>query len=193
MTKASDYRVLATLRDGRGVEIRAERPSDRDAWLAAFRHVSVDTLYHRFFVVKHEPSEQEVEFFLNIDFVNHVALVALTRDGDAPRIVGVARYVMVRPRRAEIAFTVDDDFQGKGLGAAMMRALTEIARDAGLEQFVAEVFAENASMLKVFAGSGLDMTTKSEGSVVHVSLRLPTAIAARDAADAARGDPGKVT
>ncbi len=105
----------------------------------------------------------------------------------------MARYMLVRPGQAEIAFTVDDDFQGEGLGSAMMRSLTEIALGAGLEQFVAEVLAENASMLEVFAHSGLEMTTKSEGSVVHVSLRLPSATAARDAAVADRGDPGKVT
>ena len=65
-----------------------------------------------------------------------------------------------------------DDYQGKGLGGALLRHLAAIGRDAGLSEFVAEVLAENAPMLKVFERSGLPMSEKHEGPLVHVTLRL---------------------
>ena len=67
---------------------------------------------------------------------------------------------------------VIDPYQGKGIGAALMRHLAAIARGAGLRELVAEVLPENAPMLKVFEKSGFRMTTKREPRVVHVALRL---------------------
>ena len=98
MTAAADYRALETLRDGQKVEIRALRPSDREGWLAAFRRASAETLHHRLFAVMRVPTEAEVDYFLNIDFVKHVALVAMTHENGVPTIIGVCRYVVVQPR-----------------------------------------------------------------------------------------------
>ena len=174
MTAAADYRALETLRDGQKVEIRALRPSDREGWLAAFRRASAETLHHRLFAVMRVPTEAEADYFLNIDFVKHVALVAMTHENGVPTIIGVCRYVVVQPGQAEIAFVVADDFQRKGLGAALMRRLAQIARNAGVEEFVADVMAENAPMLKVFDRSGLEMTTTTEYPIVRVVLRFPS-------------------
>ena len=101
-----------------------------------------------------------------------VALVALDKEGGQPTIVGGGRYVVVRPGQAEVAFAVIDEYQGQGIGAALMRHLAAIARQAGLGELIAEVLSENAAMLKVFEKSGLEMSTKREGVVVHVSLRF---------------------
>ena len=79
---------------------------------------------------------------------------------------------MERPRTAEVAFVVVDQFQGQGIGAALLRHLAIIARDAGLKEFIAEVLPENISMLKVFAKSGLKSSTKREPGVVHVALQI---------------------
>ena len=65
-----------------------------------------------------------------------------------------------------------DDYQRKGLGGALLWRLAAIGREGGLSEFVAEVLAENAPMLKVFERSGLPMRAKHEGPVVHVTLRL---------------------
>ena len=71
-----------------------------------------------------------------------------------------------------MAFAVIDEYQGQGLGAALMRDLATIARQSGLSELIAEVLASNAAMLKVFEKSGLEMTTEREGPVVHVTLTL---------------------
>jgi len=82
-------------------------------------------------VVKRGFSEKEIAFFMNIDFANHVALVALADEGGRNIIVGGGRYIVTEPGQAEIAFVVIDDYQGQGLGTLLMRHLAVIARKAG--------------------------------------------------------------
>jgi RimJ/RimL family protein N-acetyltransferase len=173
MFEPASFRVTETLKDGRKVEIRAQRPEDREGLRAAVRRASPETLYHRFFAVKREFSEREAHFFLDVDFVNQVALVAEATEDGRPAIVGGCRYVRVGPGRAEVAFSVIDAYQGKGLGAALMRHIAAIAGEAGIEELVAEVLSDNAPMLKVFERSGLALATKREGAVTNVSMRYP--------------------
>jgi RimJ/RimL family protein N-acetyltransferase len=172
MLDAANYSAFELLRDGRRIEIRALRKEDRDDLLAAVELISTESLYRRFFGIKRKFTEKEIAFFLNIDFVNHVALVAVLDQGGRQRIVGGGRYVVVRPGAAEVAFAVVDEFQGQGMGAALMGHLITIARDAGLKEFVAEVLQDNMAMLKVFEKSGLSQHTKRESRVVHVTLAL---------------------
>ena len=169
MTGAGDYAAIETLRNGERVEIRALRPDDRTDLLAAVERTSAQSLYRRFFGAKRSFTEQEIAFFLNVDFVKHVALVAVPQEG---LIVGGGRYVVFEPGRAEVAFAIVDDYQGRGIGRALMRHLVAIARDAGLVELTAEVLPGNAAMLKVFEKSGLTFDTRSEPGVVHVALRL---------------------
>jgi RimJ/RimL family protein N-acetyltransferase len=170
--KAADYAVIERLRNGLPLQIRALRPADRAAMAASLERASDETLYRRFFAPKRSFSEREIEFYLNVDFVSHVALAAVLEDGDRQVIVGGGRYIVLSPGRAEIAFAVDDPHQNLGIATLLMRHLVAIARDAGIEELVAEVLPDNAPMLKVFKRSGLSMTTRHDGSVVHVTLAL---------------------
>src|SRR5574337_253629 len=166
------YSATERLRDGRTILIRAQRPDDRDAMLAAFERASPTSVYRRFFGPRRSFTDKEADYFLNIDFVNHVAIVAEAENAGRRAIVGGARYVVVEPGRAEVAFVVIDEHQGKGIGGALLRHLAKIGRAAGLKEFAAEVLAENASMLKVFERSGLAVTSRPDGAEVHVTLRL---------------------
>ena len=167
----ANYSATETLRDGRTVEIRAQRSQDREGMLAAIARSSSGSLYRRFFAVRREFSEKETDYFLDIDFVNHVALVVVANDGGEPTIGG-GRYVVVQPGQAEVAFAIIDAYQGLGIGSALMRHLATLGRVAGLREFTAEVLTENAPMLNVFERSGLAMSTERDGTVVHVTLRL---------------------
>ena len=172
MMQAANYSAIEALSDGRRVEIRALRPDDQADLLAAVGRTSGQSLYRRFFAAKRELSEQEVAFFMNVNFVTHVALVAVVDDGGRPAIVGGGRYIVLQPGQAEVAFAVVDQYQGQGIGSALMRHLAAIARAAGLQELIAEVLPDNSPMLKVFEKSGFPLTTKRESRLVHVSLRL---------------------
>jgi ribosomal protein S18 acetylase RimI-like enzyme len=98
------------------------------------------------------------------------ALIAIADENGVRAIVGAGRYVIVQPGRAEVAFAVVDEYQGQGVGTALMRNLSSIARQAGLDELIAEVLASNGAMLKVFEKSGLQMSASREGPVMHVTL-----------------------
>jgi len=166
------YSATETLQDGQRVEIRALSPEDREALEAAVDRVSPLSLYRRFFAVKTFFTEKEAQFFVDVDFKKHVALVAVIDEGGRPVIVGGGRYVLVANEKAEVAFTVIDTCQGKGLGTILLKHLITIARSAGVRQFVAEVLSENRPMLHVFQHSGLPMSIRSSSDVTHVTLDL---------------------
>jgi GNAT superfamily N-acetyltransferase len=172
MLEAANYSAIERLTDGRSVEIRALRPEDKAGLMAAIERTSPQSLYRRFFGVKPRFSETEVSFFLNIDFADHVALVAVVEEEGRAVIVAGGRYVAVAPGRAEIAFAVIDQYQGQGLGAALLRHLVIIARVAGIKEFVAEVLPDNTPMLQVFRKSGLALNSTREQGVMHIVLQL---------------------
>ena len=170
--KGCDYRAIEALRDGRQAEIRALRSTDRAELLAAVGRSSAQSLYRRFFSPKRTFTQQEVAYFTNVDFDKHVALVATLPEGGRRVIIGGARYIVIQPGKAEVAFVVVDAYQGLGIGAALMRHLARHAREAGLEELIAEVLADNTAMLKVFERSGLRSRATRDAGIVHVRLEL---------------------
>jgi len=172
MLQADKYSAIETLRDGCRLEIRALTPDDRSNLIAAVARTSAESLRRRFFVPKNNFTDRETDFFLNVDFINHVALVAVIEEGDRTAIVGGGRYIVVQPGEAEIAFAIVDHYQGRGIGRALMRHLIAIARAAGVKRFIAEVLAENLPMLRIFEQSGLAISTKREAELRHVTLEL---------------------
>src|SRR5262245_13198361 len=172
MSEATNYSVVERLRNGRAIEVRALRPSDRADLVAAANSIGARSLYCRFLGLKRHFSEKEIDFFVNIDFADHVAIVVVIREGGRRAIVGGGRYVVVRPGTAEVAFTVVDKYQGQGIGAVLMRHVVTLAGKAGLEELIAEVLPDNVPMLKVFERSGLCLRRWQEDGVVHVSMRI---------------------
>lgn len=172
MLNPASYTATENLRNGSPVEIRAQRPEDRDGLVAAVGRVSADSLYRRFFSRKRELSEQEIDFFANVDFVRHVSLVAVVPEGGRATIIAGARYIVTEPGRAELAFVVVDEYQGQGIGSLLLRHLIAIAREAGLARLSAEVLPENTSMLKVFQKCGLPGRTRRDPHSVRIDLEL---------------------
>jgi GNAT superfamily N-acetyltransferase len=172
MPEAATHTAHERLRDGSEIEIRSLRPEDEADMLAAVGRASEQSLQRRFFAVKRGFSEKERAFFMEIDFKEHVALVALAPEADRSVIVGGGRYVVFEPGRAEMAFVVVDAWQGRGIGSILMRHLVGIARDAGLRELTAEVLPENGAMRKVFGKFGFKPAQPRDPQTVHLSLTL---------------------
>lgn len=172
MNGIATYSAMDSLRNGAAMEIRALRPEDREGMLSAVDRSSPQSLYRRFFGAKRHFSEKEIAFYTEVDFVNHVALVAVVEEKGRPTIVAGGRYIADESGNAEVAFVVIDGYQGQGIGATLMRHLVAIARGAGLTKLTAEVLADNSRMLKVFEKCGLRMNTTRASEVVHVVLAL---------------------
>src|SRR4030081_2712365 len=133
MSEAIDYTARELLSDGSQIEIRALRREDEADMLAAVGKTSAQSLQRRFFVMKRHFSDKERAFFMDVDFKNHVAIVALTDEAGRKVIVGGGRYIVFEPGRAEMAFVVIDIWQGRGVRPNPGRRLLNDANDAGLE------------------------------------------------------------
>ena len=171
MTPAT-YSAREKLRDGRLIHFRALRPDDEADMLAAVDQTNAESLRRRFFVTKRKFSTEEKAFFLHVDFVNHVALVAVVDDGDQRPIVGGCRYIVTEPGKAEVAFVVIDAYQGQGIGTMLTRHLAGVASAAGLKELVADVLPENTAMRSVLCKCGFQPSPSADQQVVHLILTL---------------------
>ncbi|VIO71540.1 Acetyltransferase Pat [Bradyrhizobium ivorense] len=172
MPVPENYAASERLRDGRSVEIRMLRADDQDDMLAAIGRTSSQSLQRRFFGPKRSFSKKEVDFFMNIDFTNHVALIALADEDGHEVIIGGGRYVVTNPGTAEVAFVTIDDYQAQGVGTLLMHHLAILARQAELRELVAEVLPENTAMRKVFAKFGFQARRGSDPQIVCLALPL---------------------
>lgn len=168
-----------TLRDGRPATIRPMRPDDKDKLVAAFAKLDRQTVYTRFFSFRKQLPEGPLNRIDAIDYVRLAALVVTLGRGADETIIGSATYVADEAadgaRIAEVAFTIEEDFQRQGLAGRLLAALADIARRHGIVRLQAEVLAHNGAMLAVFRRSGLPMRLRPAGDVVHVSLDLEPA------------------
>lgn len=171
---ASHYQHQDSLRNGVAVLIRALGPDDRSLVVAAFNKLEPQSVYTRFFGFKKALSDAELERLDHVDFDHYVALGAVVKGRTADTLIAAASYVVPDPASgaAELAFTVEEDYQGQGLAGKLLRALIGIAREHGLRCLEADVLASNKPMLGVFERCGLPMSRCSEGGVTRVSLDL---------------------
>ena len=153
------------------VSIRAVRPDDRERIVKAFRGLDQRSVYLRFFFHKKELKEEELRRVTECDGISEAVLVATVGSGDQEIIVGLANYVR-SGAAADIAFAVEEDFQGRGIASRLLQQLADIGRANGIVRFEADVLAENAPMLAVFRNSGLRMQTSAGQGVVHATLFL---------------------
>src|SRR5256714_12073228 len=149
MTEADKYSAIETLRDGGRIQIRALTPEDGADLSEAVARTSDESLRRRFFFMKRHFTDKETAFFLNVDFVNHVALIAVVEEGSELVIAGGGRYSVGRPGEAGGAFVGVGQYQGRGAGGALMCPITTIPRAAGLEKPIAEGFGQNGPLVRL--------------------------------------------
>ena len=170
------FEQAATLRDGRAVTIRLMRPDDKQRLIEAFAKLDRQSIYTRFFSYRNELPQGPLSRIDRIDGVRLAALVVTLGAGDDESVIGSASYVAETAadgvREAEVAFTIEEDFQRQGLAGRLLTALAEIARRHGIGRFKAEVLAGNAAMLGVFQRGGWPMQSRRSGEVVALTLEL---------------------
>jgi GNAT superfamily N-acetyltransferase len=169
----ANYTASEVLRDGSQIRIRAIRADDKQRLLQHFQNLSPQSVYYRFFGLKRSLNDDDLHRFTELDFINHVGLVATLGHGTSESFVGVGRYIRSEgSSRAEIAFAVLDEYQGHGIGTLLLKHLARIARMRGIKEFAAYVLGSNKQMLEVFANSGFRVHDSHESGVVRVSLEI---------------------
>jgi GNAT superfamily N-acetyltransferase len=180
----SQFCRQSALRDGTPVVIRFVRPDDKQRLVTAFSKLEPETIYTRFFTVKKELTQAELDRLDTPDPEHRIGLVVTLGSGVDETIIAGASCVVLDTkgpvRSAEIAFTVEEDYQRQGLASKLLAAIVDIARSRGIGQLEADVLAGNQAMLVVFQRSGLPISTSRSEGVVHLVLSL-TARSPRDA------------
>jgi RimJ/RimL family protein N-acetyltransferase len=155
------------LRDGSTVLIRQVRGTDAPLLADGFARLSARSRQLRFLGPKKMLSAAELRYLTDVDHHDHEAIGALSpAEG---RGVGVARYIRDAddPRVAEIAVTIADDWQGRGLGGELLARLSDRARQAGIRCFTATVSADNVAMTGLLWKMGATLAGRDSGTVEY--------------------------
>jgi acetyltransferase len=166
-----------TLADGPVVRFRHVRPSDESLISDAISTASRETLLHRFFSPIRKVSPELLRKMLEIDRQKETCIVGLIQIESVSRLICGARYIKLpRPGAAEIALTVHDDFQRRGLGTFLLNLLIRLARAEGMRWFEADVMSSNTGMLRLLEKAGPPSADWRQGiDVKHLVLDLEKA------------------
>ncbi len=158
------------LSDGATVQLRPIRPADAPGIVAMHSRFSERTRYLRYFSPYPRIPKRDLRRFVNVDHHDREAFVVLASD----QIVAVGRYERLGPAatEAEVAFVVEDAYQGRGIGSVLLEHLADAARRVGIPTFVAEVLPANNAMLRVFADFGYQVRRQFADGVVHLSFPI---------------------
>jgi GNAT superfamily N-acetyltransferase len=165
---------MARLRDGSEVRIRELTPQDAPVLAEAFERLSTESRDLRFLGAKPRLSTHDLEYLTNIDGHAHEALGAV--DAATSRGVGVARFVRLDPQApvAEVAVTVIDGWQRRGLGTLLLERLSERARAEGIERYTALVSGDNRAVVGLLDSIGARvLTANAAAGTVEYEVELP--------------------
>jgi len=157
----------AVLSDGSAVLIRQVRSSDAPLLADGFARLSATSRRMRFMGVKKELSAAELRYFTDVDHHDHEALVAFDRAGGHG--AGIARYIRDAddPQAAEIAVTIIDDWQGRGLGTELLARLSDRACREGIRRFTALADADNVAVAALLRNAGARLVHRGRGTVEY--------------------------
>jgi GNAT superfamily N-acetyltransferase len=166
------------LRDGQPVLIRPLLYGDRFELAAGFAELSPRSRRQRFFNAPEELDGEELEHLTNLDYRDHFACVAVFEDRPVPKGVGVARYIREagNPGVAEVAVTVLDAYQRRGIGTLLTRTLGEVAAGNGIHSFVNYVQWDNAAAVELLTDERCRITPAEPG-VARIEVELPPRVA----------------
>ncbi len=186
----TNYCDRLTLGSGESVCLRLIRPSDKASMLRAFGELSEDSRHKRFFGAKQSLTEAELRYFTETDGWDHFALAAVTVHGNGEEGdgLGIARCIRFAddPDCAEVAITVIDRMQGKGIGRALLERLIIAAIERDIRRFRFECLAHNQEMQQLVRKVCQVVDTRSDGEIMIVETRLPAQAPATSVSSAAQ-------
>jgi GNAT superfamily N-acetyltransferase len=170
--KSTALGAPVVLRDGSRVRIRQWSPSDRELLVGGFYRLSPTSSYRRFLSASPVLTGQVVHALTDIDHRDHEAIVALDEHGKEG--LGIAHYdrSLERPDVAEVALTVIDDWQGRGLGTLLLEVISARARQEGINTVTALMLAENRRMRDLLNRLGPVRVIDVERDTVEVEVAI---------------------
>ncbi|HZB07314.1 MAG TPA: GNAT family N-acetyltransferase [Thermoleophilaceae bacterium] len=145
--------MIERLSDGAPVVVRPIRPGDKELLSDGLRRLSNESVQRRFLTPKRSFTGSELRYLTEINGIDHVALVAEDPSDPVPKLIAVGRFVRLAedPDAAEVAITVADNWQGRGLGSLVGAHLAHAARNRGIRRFTATMAASNRPAHRLMA------------------------------------------
>jgi GNAT superfamily N-acetyltransferase len=168
------------LLDGSTARLRPVTPADAAGLKELFARVTPRSRYLRFHHFVPRLTDEEARRYTAVDNPDLFGVVVTV--GHDERIAGVGHYFRVGKSTAEVAFLVDDPYQGHGIATLILEELVDVAWSRGIDTFEADVLGENRQMMEVFHGAGFPLQTMLKYGTLHVtfpisrSSRLPAAV-----------------
>ena len=153
-----DLETRRTLKDGEEIFFRPVKISDEPLLKEFFYSLSQQTMFRRFVSTRRDMPHERLQEFVVINYAEEVSIQAVILKDAKEEIVGLGRYYLdEKTHTAEVAFTVKDAFQNRGVGSELLEYLTYLAKKRGLIGFEAELLKENKPMLHVFTKANFQL------------------------------------
>ena len=160
-----------TFKGGLGVRFRAIRPSDEEQMRRLFYRFSEEAVYYRYFAAIKTMPHSRMQDYVNVDYGKIMSIVGLVGPPGEGRLIAEARYVKsLETNYGDVAFVVDEEYQGLGIASFLFKTLLRVAQERGLAGFTADVLATNKGMMKVFERGGLPVKAGLEGGAYHLTI-----------------------
>jgi GNAT superfamily N-acetyltransferase len=169
---AAELAETRQLRNGASILMRAIQPDDMRRLQEFHERLSPDTIIMRYFRVAPVLYTRDARRLTHLDYDRRMALVATTGEGVDERIIGVVRYEPVSETEAELAFVVEDSWQGLGISTALLARLLRYARQRGYTAMSAVTMATNVRMRDVLTHSGYSQSSRYEDGCLCITLDI---------------------
>jgi RimJ/RimL family protein N-acetyltransferase len=162
-----------TTRTGLVTTLRPVKITDEPALKEFFYSLSDQSMYTRFMTVRKEMSHEALQEYTVIDYTKEMVILATVEKEGQEFVVGLAEYYLDEESLgANVAFTIRDEYQNKGVGTELLQYLVYLAKREGLHTLTAEVLVENKPMMRVFQKLKLPMEVTTGEEVHELVIRL---------------------
>ena len=173
MIGPKELRTTHLLNDGTQISFRPIHPTDEPRMRDLFYRLSEATMYYRFMGHQKRVPRRQIQDFVYIDHRSDVTIVGTVPEADGEQIIAIGSYYLdPKTNLAEVAFTVGDNWQVKGIGSFLLRYLGHIARRNGIRGFTAEVLRENKAMSAVINKSNCKVQCKLNGNICTYTMEF---------------------
>ncbi len=153
------------------VRFRAIKPSDEEEMRRLFYRFSEEAVYYRYFSPIKTMPHKKMQTYVNVDFSHTLSIVGLVGEHGKGHIIAEARFVRDPQRpHADVAFVVDEDYQGFGIASCLYKTLLRLAKNRGIQGFTADVLSSNKGMMKVFEKGDEVVKAKLEYGSYRISI-----------------------
>ncbi len=160
-----------TFKRGVAVRFRAIRPSDEEAMRRFFYRFSEQAIYYRFFYSIRTMAHDKMQEYVNVDYSKGMSIVGLVGGPGSENIIAEARFIRdERDGYGDIAFLIEEQYHGIGIGTYLLNMLIRLAKEQGLKGLTAEVLSENKSMMKIFEKAKLPLSAHLSDGVYHIRM-----------------------